>query len=390
MATASHSTALSPRRQRAAAAYEAVTQWHAPVRQTIRQAVHRRTINVPTGEFLHWLLSQAGDKPYCAIPKAEIAVLYRKSLSSIKLYIRTGVEQGILRTTGTRIYFVQLEAPATEKSYDELVEEATALAARGQILEAGLLLQRAAELRKRSEKQDADQDEEPASEAEQPPLFLAEDESKNCPDSDNSLPDHPLKTLSPFGGGGKRAIKKLSPDELAAIQALPHVAKLRAVGSVVQQCWIRLRDRPIAEIDRACKLALDAKWADDPGAVAIWYADQIAAGLIPLDDPTPPVVSPAVDAPKLPADPLDVQWTHIQNALRQQVSAGEYETWIKETSLIQVAEGRAIVGTPNIFARDQLAETYAPLILEQLRAGGGDVAQVVVVLDSSLGPGGRP
>lgn len=382
MATA-HSTAPGTRKQRAAAAYEAVKAWHAPVRQAIRQAVARREINHPTGEFLHWLLSQAGDKPYVALPKTEIAVLYRKSLSSIKLYLRTAVEKGFLRVSGSRIYFVQLEAPmASEQTYDELVDEATVLAAAGQILEAGLLMQRAAELRKREQEQ-ADEQVEPEVEVVQQPLFLADDESKNCPDSDNSLPDPPIKTLTSLGGGGKKELKKLTPVALQAIQALPHVQKLKAVGSTVQQCWLRLADRPIEEIDRACELALGAKWANDPGAVAIWYADQIAAGLIPLDTAPP--------APTIPADtpaasnsrdsPLDARWSRVQAALREQLPAHEFETWLAETRLIACADGQAIVGVPNIFARDKLTDSYAAHITEALSALG-EAVQVQIVIDS--------
>lgn len=379
MAT-THSTASSPRRQRAAATYEAVKQWHAPVRQAIRQAVQLGSINVPAGEFLHWLLGQAGDKSYVALPKTELAQLYPKSLSSIKLYLRTGVEKNFLRVSGSRIYFVQLEAPSTsDKTYDELVEEATKLAAADDLINAALLLKQAAKLRQREQ----EQTEEPsAPEAEQPPFFLVEDESKNCPDSDNSLSRSSIKTLNSPGGGGKRDIKKLSLEELAAIQALPHVAKLRAVGSVVQQCWIRLADRPITEIDRACQLALKATWANDPGAVAIWYADQIAAGLIPLDDPAPPPASPARDAPTPPVDLLDAQWAAAQAALKQQVSIGEYETWLTETRLIAHEDGQAFIGVPNIFAREKLEAVYLSAIEQALLTALGSAVRVQIVIDS--------
>lgn len=77
-------------------------------------------------------------------------------------------------------------------------------------------------------------------------------------------------------------------------------------------------------------------------------------------------------------------WQSALNHLCQQLPYGEFETWIKETSLIQVAEQQAIVGTPNIFARDKLTETYAPLIADTLRTLLGFPVQVAVVLDSRL------
>ncbi len=91
---------------------------------------------------------------------------------------------------------------------------------------------------------------------------------------------------------------------------------------------------------------------------------------------------PAEAAP--PLSPHAALWQQVQAALVQQVPTSEYDTWLKETALIQVADQQVIVGTPHIFARDKLADTYAPLIADALEAILGERVAVVVVLDSTL------
>jgi hypothetical protein len=75
-------------------------------------------------------------------------------------------------------------------------------------------------------------------------------------------------------------------------------------------------------------------------------------------------------------------WPVALDHLRRQLPSIEFETWIKETSLIQVEDQQAIVGTPNIFVRDKLSDSYAPLIAEALHTILGFSVQVVVVLDA--------
>ncbi|MBV9790343.1 MAG: hypothetical protein JOZ51_19285, partial [Chloroflexi bacterium] len=136
---------------------------------------------------------------------------------------------------------------------------------------------------------------------------------------------------------------------------------------------------------------------------AAWLAWGIRSGRLPHDHPKLPPSSAqsqrgsAASAPSPVSTPAaqghtseaaspqspDV-WQRALAQLRQQLPYGEFETWIKETSLIQVDEQQAIVGTPNIFARDKLTETYAPLIADTLRTLLGCPVQVAVVLDSRL------
>jgi hypothetical protein len=77
-------------------------------------------------------------------------------------------------------------------------------------------------------------------------------------------------------------------------------------------------------------------------------------------------------------------WQVALNNLRKYLPYTEFETWIKETALVQVENQQAIVGAPNIFVRDKLAEVYVPLIADTLQTILGFPVQVAIVLDSQL------
>jgi hypothetical protein len=367
--------------------------------------VFTRVINEPTGNFLHWLLGQCGDKSYCAMPKDELAKLYGKSLSSIKLYIRESVARGILRVSGRRIYFVRLEAPEpTSKSYEQLVAEATALAQAGNLIDAGLLLKQAAEVRKQAEEQEQTEEQEqkqpeeqeqeqpeqqPAAVQDDPPgsaepepaeaFFCASNESKNCPDSDNSLSEHPLKTPNVPGGGEKdRDLNSRFFPETPTIQ------KLKALGSTAPKCWMELSDRPFAEIEYAAQLARQAKWADDKPAATIYFARLIAAGVITLDSAAE-AAAPLSPAAAVPLSPNSDIWSRVQFELGQRLSRTEYDTWLRDTTLIQIDAGVAVVGTPNIFAREKVESHYRDLIAEDITRvlQLTERVSIQVVIDSS-------
>jgi hypothetical protein len=171
-------------------------------------------------------------------------------------------------------------------------------------------------------------------------------------------------------------------------------------GSITEQhiyAWIAEADARQAEIkDRAA-----------------WLAWGVRSGHLPKDHPKlPPAAQRGVAAgrsalppgvcacgrytgggacgqcttePAAHSDPAGPQlWYTALEQLRRQLPYSEFETWIKETSLIQVEDQQAIVGTPNIFARDRLGEIYAPLIAETLHTILGFPVQVVVVLDAKL------
>lgn len=75
-------------------------------------------------------------------------------------------------------------------------------------------------------------------------------------------------------------------------------------------------------------------------------------------------------------------WQSVHVALAGAVPPYEYETWLRETALLDVSHGTAIVGVPNVFARDTVASRYRDAIQLALaqHLGGPVVVEVVVGL----------
>lgn len=45
-------------------------------------------------------------------------------------------------------------------------------------------------------------------------------------------------------------------------------------------------------------------------------------------------------------------------AIEPAVPRNEFETWIRDTSLVDLEDSRAIIGAVNVFARDHLEQHY--------------------------------
>jgi chromosomal replication initiator protein len=66
--------------------------------------------------------------------------------------------------------------------------------------------------------------------------------------------------------------------------------------------------------------------------------------------------------------------------LQVQLPRNEFDTWIKPTSLVAIEDGTVIVGTPNIFVRQELEGRYMASITETLSTIMGHPIQVQVVI----------
>ncbi|HEX6287915.1 MAG TPA: DnaA N-terminal domain-containing protein [Herpetosiphonaceae bacterium] len=171
------------------------------------------------------------------------------------------------------------------------------------------------------------------------------------------------------------------------------------------EAWIAEADVRRAEIkDRAAWLAWGIrsghlpqdhpKLPRGPQRAGVSGAQTLAPGLCACGRYTggglcPACAVPAADqqpqaAGSKQAEQPQQVWHVALDSLRKHLPYSEFETWIRETSLVQLEDQQAIVGTPNIFARDKLQESYAPLIADTLHTLLGFPVQVAVVLDSRL------
>lgn len=80
-------------------------------------------------------------------------------------------------------------------------------------------------------------------------------------------------------------------------------------------------------------------------------------------------------------------WQAALGDLQLQLPRSEFDTWIKETTLIDLEDNQAIVGTSNIFAREKLEGRYVNPIRNTLHAILGYPVQVQVVIGNSSDAG---
>ncbi len=75
-------------------------------------------------------------------------------------------------------------------------------------------------------------------------------------------------------------------------------------------------------------------------------------------------------------------WESVLDMLKQRVARPDFDTWMSETTLIELAEGAAIIGTPNVFAREKLERSFMPVIAETLQLALGHAVIVQFVIGS--------
>ncbi len=75
-------------------------------------------------------------------------------------------------------------------------------------------------------------------------------------------------------------------------------------------------------------------------------------------------------------------WQAALGDLQVQIPRNEFDTWIKQTSLVAIEDGLAIVGATNIFVRQELEGRYVAPITQTLSTILGYTVQVRVVIDS--------
>lgn len=142
-------------------------------------------------------------------------------------------------------------------------------------------------------------------------------------------------------------------------------------------------------------------WLDEAAArpglenVQGWLVWGLGARCLPQDHPRLPprpagsaqVPGPArIAAPVAPTglkstvDTHEEVWRAVLRELEHQLPRHELETWFESTALLDLDDAQAIIGVPHIFARDQLAHSYQPLLQRSLRGVVGRPVEVCVVI----------
>ncbi|PLS80244.1 MAG: hypothetical protein CYG59_09050 [Chloroflexi bacterium] len=75
-------------------------------------------------------------------------------------------------------------------------------------------------------------------------------------------------------------------------------------------------------------------------------------------------------------------WESVLSMLKRRIPRAEFDTWISETTLIELGEREAVIGTPNVFAREKLEAFFMTIIEETLHSVLGRPVIVQFVIGS--------
>jgi chromosomal replication initiator protein len=79
-------------------------------------------------------------------------------------------------------------------------------------------------------------------------------------------------------------------------------------------------------------------------------------------------------------------WRAVLGELQVSLSPANFETWLKDTSLVDLDENRYRIAAPNGFARDWLDNRYRTLVSQTLARVVGGSVQVEFVVADAPGP----
>ena len=94
---------------------------------------------------------------------------------------------------------------------------------------------------------------------------------------------------------------------------------------------------------------------------------------------------PATAPPPItPDSELMTRWQQALDQLRQQLERQAYETWIAPNQLLIVEDDLAILGTPNIFVRQEVEHHYTAELEAALSQSYGRPMTLQAVIGTTL------
>ncbi len=87
------------------------------------------------------------------------------------------------------------------------------------------------------------------------------------------------------------------------------------------------------------------------------------------------------EAPEPVKSVIVAQWKTVLARLAQKVGPAEFSTWLETVTLIDIIGNVAIIGTPNVFVRNQVRDECSSHLSQALAAELGHAVQIEVVID---------
>jgi hypothetical protein len=373
-----------------------------------RQAVRERRISGDLFLFYEYLIERVGGNQYTWVGEETMAEAFRVDASTIKRWIAKLVRAGLIRrqrqfATSSRTYITAYDPTLL---LDEEIEAPAVTAT--------------AEPQAASDQAEADPDQADQGSIPEALSFRR----RSAPTFGADLPPDSIKVqhLNPGGGGAgdSRKNQALAPEirhllEREGVQGFylapqlqqQPIEELRAVSRYLdQQHNVRDRARLFAALavggfgalllagrvpqrpphtkQRGGRPQAQAARTDDHlKYVAGTLAPYIQGGsaqpeaALPVSDPTPPTAIPAA------ASDWMQTWQQALDALRPTLTDIEFQTWFADAHLLHLDDRHAVVGVPNIFARDHVMTCYQAQIAQALATSCGRSVQVQIELGGS-------
>ena len=214
------------------------------------------------------------------------------------------------------------------------------------------------------------------------------------------------------GGGGTDP----STSNAAVAVETATTARLQEEGIVDITVLNELHDHPIAQVEAVIRYVAHCRTRDDPRRPGLIVhllrrgfglrhrSRQPAASCAPPRtrghvSSDLPVASglpapPADDTPRDPLlpgaavtpadDGLDPVWQQALTVLQAQLAAESFTTWIQPNRLLLLEGETAVLGTPNVFVRDEIEAHYRPLVEAAVGQVLGRPITVETVIGASL------
>lgn len=207
----------------------------------------------------------------------------------------------------------------------------------------------------------------------------------------------------PVGFGSSRSEHVPAASLPRPVADAPGVRRLVEAGVADPGVLQDLAAMPLAEIDAICRYVAQQPHSYNPPGLIVTLARtglgpallrrrerstkrRSAAGAVsaPRASGNPPcqaTVAPgtAVQETTEPSE-WSTLWSTSKQLLAERIAAAEFTAWLDATQLIAWDGGRAVIGVPNVFARDALMSTYQSSIAEVLHTLTDTAVTVEVVI----------
>ncbi len=242
-------------------------------------------------------------------------------------------------------------------------------------------------------------------------FFAPRERITNESDDGSKLIRHTVKKHDPNNGlvGSRSGTveEKITPHLVDDLNDNRVVQRLIQAGVADPGVLQELQNTPLSEIEAVCRyVAAQQNCYNPPGLVVSLVRAGIGAALlrkscIPAErqrsgrrrstghrtvraSTAPSYTSSASRSEAEIGDGTTDLWTAAQAVLAERIPASEFAAWLQETRIVAYRDGQAVIGVPNVFARDKLDIMYRSDIVEVLQAITGSSLALEVVIDDGF------